>query len=169
MTNKFIRSRLRNCAITSFKDSGKIIENNLSKKEHLTLKNLIKNRDLIIQNVDKGNTVVVLNKNDYISQIKVILSDSPKFQKLSIDQNKILHHIAYMENRIIDVLKKLKNKKVISEKKYKDLYPVGSSPGRAAVVIKFISLLRMLLHLSDLFYQLWVHLHINYLNFLYHY
>ena len=59
----------------------------------------------------------------------MILSDSPKFQKLSIDQNKILHHIAYMENRIIDVLKKLKNKKVISEKKYKDLYPVGSSPG----------------------------------------
>ena len=34
-----------------------------------------------------------------------------------------------MENRIIDVLKKLKNKKVISEKKYEDLYPVASSPG----------------------------------------
>ena len=60
---EFIRSRLRNCVITSFKDSGKINENNLSKKEHLALKNLIKNRDLIIQKVDKGNTVVVLNKN----------------------------------------------------------------------------------------------------------
>ena len=34
-----------------------------------------------------------------------------------------------MENRITDVLKKLKNKTIISEKKYKDLYPVGSSPG----------------------------------------
>ena len=34
-----------------------------------------------------------------------------------------------MKNRIIDVLKKLKNKKIISEKKYGDLYPVGSSPG----------------------------------------
>ena len=34
-----------------------------------------------------------------------------------------------MENRIIDVLKKLKKKKIISEKKYEDLYPVGSSPG----------------------------------------
>ena len=126
---EFIRNRLRDCEITSFRDSGKINENNLSKKEHLALKDLIENRDLIIQKSDKGNTVVVLNKNDYISKIKVILSDSSKFQKLSIDQNKVLNHIVHMENRITDVLKKLKNKKVISEKKYEDLYPVGSSPG----------------------------------------
>ena len=79
-------------------------------KEHLALKDLIKNRDLAIQKADKGNTVVILNKNDYISEMKVILSDSPKFQKLSIDQNKVLNHIIHMENRIIDVLKKLKNK-----------------------------------------------------------
>ena len=61
--------------------------------------------------------------------MKVILSDSSKFQKLSIDQNKVLNHIAPMENRIIDVFKKLKKKKIISEKKYEDLYLVGSSPG----------------------------------------
>ena len=97
--------------------------------EHLALKDLIKNRDLVIQKADKGNTVVILNKNDYISKMKVILSDLSKFQKLSIDQNKVLNHIVHMENRIIDVLKKLKKKKIISEKKYEDLYPVGSSPG----------------------------------------
>ena len=59
----------------------------------------------------------------------MILNDSSKFQKLSTDQSKVLNHIAHMENRIINVLKKLKNKKVISEKKYEDLHPVGSSPG----------------------------------------
>ena len=32
-----------------------------------------------------------------------------------------------MKNRIIDVLKKLKNKKIISAKKYDDFYPVGSN------------------------------------------
>ena len=32
-----------------------------------------------------------------------------------------------MENRIIDVLRKLKNKEIISKKKYEDLYPVGLS------------------------------------------
>ena len=95
----------------------------------MALKNLIKNRDLIIQKADKGNTVVILNKNDYISKIKVILNDSSEFQKLSFDQSKVLNHIVHMENRIIVVLKKLKNKKVISEKKYEDLHLVGSSPG----------------------------------------
>ena len=95
----------------------------------MALKNLIKNRDLVIQKADKGNTVVILNKNNCLAEMKLILCDSSKFQKLSIDQNKVLNHIVYMENRIIDVLKKLKNKKIISEKKYEDLYPVGSSPG----------------------------------------
>ena len=55
--------------------------------------------------------------------MKVILTDSSKFQKLSIDQNKVLNHIVRMENKIIDVLKKFLKKKIISEKKYEDLYP----------------------------------------------
>ena len=71
----------------------------------MTLKDLIKNRDLVIQKADKGNTVVILNKNDYLPKMKVILRDSFKFQKLSIDQNKLLNHIVHMENRITDVLK----------------------------------------------------------------
>ena len=107
---EFIRSRLRDCVFTSFRDSSKITENNLSKDEHLDLKDLIKNRDLVIQKTDKGNTVVIFNKNDYISRMEVILNDSSKFQKLSIDQNKVLNHIIHMENRITDVLKKLKKK-----------------------------------------------------------
>ena len=57
-------SRLRECALTSFEDSGKINENNLSNEEHLSLKIFLKNINLIIQKADKGNTVVVLNKND---------------------------------------------------------------------------------------------------------
>ena len=126
---EFIRSRFRDCAITCFQDSGKINENTLSKKEHLALKNLIKNRDFIIQKADKGNTVVILNKSDSIYKINVVLNDSSKFQKLSVDQSKVLNHIVHMENRIIDVFKKVRNKKVISEKKYEDLHPVGSYPG----------------------------------------
>ena len=81
--SKFIRSRLRDRAFTSFRDSSKISENNLSKEEHLALKDLIKSKDLVIQRADKGNTLVILNKNNYISKMKVILSDSSKFQKLS--------------------------------------------------------------------------------------
>ena len=37
--------------------------------------------------------------------------------------------ILHIWKTIIDVFKKLKKKKIISEKKYEDLYLVGSSPG----------------------------------------
>ena len=40
----------------------------------------MKNINFIIQNADKGNTVVVLDENDNISEIKVILIESSKFQ-----------------------------------------------------------------------------------------
>ena len=64
---EFIRSASRDFAFTYFRDSSKINENNLSKEEHLALKDLIKNRILVIQNADKVNTVVILDKNDCIS------------------------------------------------------------------------------------------------------
>ena len=125
----FIQGRLRDCAFTSYRDVGKNIDRNLSKEEHFALKNLVQNKDLIIQEADKGNTVVILNKNDYNLKMKKILSDTSKFQKLSIDKNKVLNHIVNTENKITEVLKKLKEKQQISEKKYKDLHPVGSRPG----------------------------------------
>ena len=125
----FIQGRLRDCAFTSYRDVGKNIDRNLSKEEHFALKNLVKNKDLITQEADKGNTVVILNKNDYNLKMKRILSDTSKFQKLSIDKNKVLNHIVIMENRITEVLKNLKENQQISEKKYKDLHPVGSRPG----------------------------------------
>ena len=57
-----------------------------------------------------------------------------------------------MENRITDVLKRLKNKKIISEKKYEDFYPVGSSLGVLCGCAKILNLLRMVFLLSGLFH-----------------
>ena len=101
----FIHGRPRDCAFTSYRDVGKNIDRNLSKEEHFALINLVKNKDLIIQEADKGNTVGILNKNDYNLKMKKILSDTSKFQKLSIDKNKVLSHIVNMENRITEVIK----------------------------------------------------------------
>ena len=94
----FIQGRLRYCAFTSYRDVGKNIDRNLSKEEHFALTNLVKNKDLIIQEADKGSTVVILNKIDYNLKMKKILSDTSKFQKLSIDKNNVLNHIVNMEN-----------------------------------------------------------------------
>ena len=98
---------------------------------------LIKNKDLVLQKADRGNAVVILNKKDYNLKMKKIPNDISKFHKLSIYQNKVLSHIVNMENRIISVLKKLKDKNQISDKKYKYLHPVSSRPriliGRAKI------------------------------------
>ena len=107
---EFIRSRLRDCAFTYFRDSSKIHENNLSKEEHLALKDLIKNRDLVIQKADKGNTVVILNKNDYISKMNVILGDSSKFQKLSLTKIKFGIILYKWKTGLLMYLKSLRRK-----------------------------------------------------------
>ena len=80
---------------------GKSPDKNLSKDEQFALSTLIKNKDLVIQKADNDNMVVILNKKDYNLKMKKILSDTSKFHKLSIDQNKVLNHIVNMENRII--------------------------------------------------------------------
>ena len=73
----------------------------------------------MIQKANKGNYVVILNKKNYI----YITS---KFWKPAIDTNKVLNHVLDMENRVIDVPKKIRNNKEISDHNYNDLDAVGS-------------------------------------------
>ena len=54
----------------------------------MALKGLSTNKNLIIQKLAKGNSVVLLNRNDYIEQMKGMLSDSSKFKKLEIKLGK---------------------------------------------------------------------------------
>ena len=60
--------------------------------------------------------------------MKNILNDKPKFQNVSIDQDKILDHLIHMENRVRDVLKNLRDKTEISIEQYKDVSNSASRP-----------------------------------------
>ena len=73
--------------------------------------------------------MVLLNRKDYISNMKLILADTSKFKKIQIDDSKVLNHLIHMENKIVELLKRLKEKQEISDKVYKELYPTGSKPG----------------------------------------
>ena len=125
---EFIKSRLRDSAFSSYKDTGKTLEKNLPKEEFDALKILLKNKDIIVQKADKGNTVVILNRKDYVCKMKNI-NDKSKFQKVYTDHDKILSHLIHMENRVADVLKNLRDKKEISIEQYKDLSPSCSRFG----------------------------------------
>ena len=61
---------------------------NISKEEHVALKDLSANKELIIQKLNKGNSVVLLNRNDYIKRLNEMLSDSSKFKELKLKPGK---------------------------------------------------------------------------------
>ena len=52
LDKEFIKSRLRDSAFSSYKDTGKILENNLAKEEFDALKILHKNKDIIVEKAD---------------------------------------------------------------------------------------------------------------------
>ena len=83
---------------------------------------------MVIRKADNDNTIVILNKNDYISRLNRILDETSKFKRFHLEKDKVLSHIIYMEQRIIDLLKSLGNQNEISEKNY-NLYPSCSKPG----------------------------------------
>ena len=74
------------------------------------LKGLLKKEDPIIQKADKGNTVVIWTEKT-VCKLKPILNDRSKFQKVYIDQNKVLNNPIHMENWMMNIIKKLRDKK----------------------------------------------------------
>ena len=64
-----------------------------------------------------------------MKSVETLLKDSSKFKNIPIAPNKDLNYIINSEKGVTDLLKKLKNKNVISEETYNKLRPVGSKPG----------------------------------------
>ena len=79
---KFVKSRLRDYAYSSFKQVSKISEKNLLYEEIKALKNLSEYKYLVLQKAGKGNDIVVLNKNDYILKLNRIPEYTSKFKRL---------------------------------------------------------------------------------------
>lgn len=79
---KFVKSRLRDYAYSSFKQVSKISEKNVLYEEIKALKNLSEYKYLVLQKAGKGNDIVVLNKNDYILKLNRIPEYTSKFKRL---------------------------------------------------------------------------------------
>ena len=61
--------------------------------------------------------------------MKLILANTSKFNKTQIDDSKVFNHLIHMENKIVELLKRLKEKEEISDKVYYELYLTSSKPG----------------------------------------
>ena len=69
LDKEFIKSKLRDSAFPSYKDTDKNFEKNLPKAEFDALKILLKNKDFIVQQADKGNTVILMTVQSFIKFI----------------------------------------------------------------------------------------------------
>ena len=98
------------------------------KSESIALNNLISEKDIVIQKSDKGNSVVILNKKSYLDKMKGIISDESKFEVIEVDENKYLNFVLNSQDKIKNVIKKIKNKGNLSLSDYEKISSVGTRP-----------------------------------------
>ena len=107
-------------AFTSYstfnKDNGPPFK--FSKDESESLCKLKNENKLVIQKADKGNAIVILDKDNYLKSVETLFKDSSKFKNIHVAPDKDLNYIINSVKRVIDLLKKFRNKNAISEKTY---------------------------------------------------
>ena len=127
---KAIKSKISDTAFSSFDSfNNNKMRSNLSKEELKALHNLRKQKHLVIQKADNGSTVVITEKNVYINKMKWIDSDTTKFERINIEEEKQLNFFFKKEKKVIELIKRLENEGKNSEKEYELIYPTGSRPG----------------------------------------
>ena len=100
---------------------NKPIHTNITKSEHLALKNLRKDKDSIIVTADKGVVLVVMDKPEYITKCEALLQPNSVYQHFSKDTSPTIH------KELIKILQDYKNKNFIAEIAYTQLRPHGSN------------------------------------------
>ena len=124
----FIKTRIKDTALTSFRNYNANVPQHLSNEEFEALKTLSGNCNLVIQKADKGNSVVIVEKDVYVRHMETILSDFNKFEKVSIKKG-ILNFSINHEKNINNYLKRLEKSGSLSTEQHKKIKAVGSRPG----------------------------------------
>ena len=124
----FIKTRIKDTALTSFRNYNANVPQHLSNEEFEALKTLSGNCNLVIQKADKGNSVAIVEKDVFVRHTETILSDLNKFEKVSIKKG-ILNFSINHEKNINNYLKRLEKSGSLSTEQYKKIKAVGSRPG----------------------------------------
>jgi len=89
-----------------------------------TIKSIAGNKSIYVTRPDKGNGIVILDRSQYLDKVNTILSDQTKFCKVDENEAKLLLRL---EDKLNNVLRKLKNNKIISNDIYKECFSSGST------------------------------------------
>ena len=125
----FVKTKIKETALSSFRQYNKNPQQNLSKEELAALTNLSKNKDFVIRKSDKSNSVVIVDKDTYIKRMKNLLRVQRKFEKVTLKTDAFLNFVVNQENRTDTIFKNLIDSNIISKEMRKLVKPVGTRPG----------------------------------------
>ena len=92
-------------------------------------KRYLKQKGLLAVPFDKGIGICVMTVECYKAKMMDIIN-LPQFEKYVPDRKNARHPLLKEEDKVIELLKRLKDEKRISEELYKKLRPTGSQPAR---------------------------------------
>ena len=95
---------------------------NLKREEFQAMKQLKADQDRMVLTADKGVALVVMDKKDYIKKAKELLEDTNTYRVIKNDPT------SKLKNRLVTMLRKIKNETGMQENNYRRMYPTGASP-----------------------------------------
>ena len=94
---------------------------NLTKAQSQAIKELKRDRDHIVLTTDKGIAVVIMDRQDHINKSKHLLNQ-PTYRVIPQDPTNTI------KNKLINILKRVKNQTGLDNVTYNSMYPTGCFP-----------------------------------------
>ena len=94
---------------------------NLTKAQNSALRELKRDRDCIVLTANKGVAMVIMDRQDYINKANQLLNQST-YRSITKDPT------SSIKNKLINILKRVKNQTGLGSNTYKSMYPTGCVP-----------------------------------------
>ena len=107
---------------------------NLNPSQCRTLTELKKDNTRVVLTVDKGVAMVTMDQQDYTNKAQALLQDTNTYKVLSKDPT------TQLKNKLITLLKDIKQTGGLTTQKYKQLYPTSAVPPNFMACPKYIKL-----------------------------
>ena len=95
---------------------------NLNPSQCRALTELKQDNSRVVLTVDKGVAMVIMDQQDYINKAQTLLQDTNSYKVLPKDPT------SHLKNKLITLLKDIKQTGGLSTQKYKQLYPTSAVP-----------------------------------------
>ena len=105
---------------------------NLNPTQCRALTQLKQDNSRVVLIVDKGVATVIMDQEDYTNKAQTILQDTNTYKVLKKDPT------SQLKNKLISLLKDIKQTGGLSTNKYKQLYPTSAVPPSFMAFPKFI-------------------------------